>query len=614
MAQDPASPGQARNQHTETQPFVLHEAGAGGMRVVAANGPARAAGIETGLTLSDASARVPRLASAAIDRAADQAALTQLARWMVRYTPLVALDGLDGLMLETTGCDHLFGGEEAMADAISTPLARAGYAFRIGLADTPVAAAALVRDGRPPGVGPAIVAEGQQREGLADLPMAALRLAPDTLTLLRRFGLTRIGQLYGIDRKALSRRFQSRQVAGQVMTVLDQALGLRPAPLIPLRPAPDYAARLPCPEPLIERDGIHAGLSDLTEQVCADLSAHGCGARRFTLHAFRADGTLAAVSVSAARPVRTPKHILGLFAETLDTLDPGYGIDLLLLEADRTAPMETGIRPLSTALASKAIDATDLAALADRLVARLGDTRVSVLAPEARHLPEAACRITPFQGRLPDWPRDRPTPSQTMGPRPLMLFDRPEPVDVIAEVPDGPPLRFVWRRVPRRVVRADGPERIAPEWWTYLGDPRAASRHDGSRSGLALGDPRAASRHDGSRSGLAFSSAPHAPEQPRQPLPPLGASAPAGASKTWLVPKMDPRADANHIEKARAALHAPRPETPSAGALLATSRPRARDYYRAEDAAGLRYWLFRDGLYGDGRGGMPVWYVHGVGP
>lgn len=610
--------------------------------MVAANAPAHAAGITCGLGLSDANARTVGLVSEPIDRAADRAALRRLANWMIRHTPLVALDGEDGLVLETTGCDHLHGGETAMLGAISSALTSVGYTHRLGLAGTPIAAAALAHAAIP---SPAantmstvtrpvqILANGKEADGLSDLPIAALRLAPDTLTLLRRFGLTRIGQLYGIDRKALARRFQSKVHAGQLVSVLDQALGLRPTPLKPLRPAIAHAAQQACPDPLIDRAGIAQGLADLTRTVCSRLTANGLGARRFTLRAFRADGTLTAKSVTATRPVRAPDHILRLFDEHLDTVDPGYGIDLLRLEATRTAPMDTGMGTLSTDLAGKAIDETDLSALADRLVARLGDGRVRVLEPVASHKPEKACRLVPFEGKLPDWQTARPgstvAPGQGldahMGPRPLTLFQRPEPVDVIAEVPDGPPLRFVWRNVPRRIVWADGPERIAPEWWQYL--PRAPVPKETQAS-------LPAPRQEGSG------------QHTRQALLPLGASAPEGASKRWLVPKMDPRADAHHIARARAALDAPHAQTPKKpvsamtassalalpncvgtrpgtdasppgddpGVTLPPPRPRARDYYRVEDANGHRYWLFRDGLYHDGRGPAPTWYIHGLGP
>ncbi|MEL6211408.1 MAG: DNA polymerase Y family protein, partial [Pseudomonadota bacterium] len=325
-----AKPGSARPAKG-ARPFALVEAGAGGLRVVAANGPARSQGVEPGLTLSDACARVPGLAGEPIDRASDRAAHNALAHWMMRYSPLVSPmdeEGHLGIWLETTGCDHLFGGEAAMAEDISGRLTGFGFRHGLAFAPTPGAAASLALSGASPAP---IASEDSLRDTLAGLPVATLRLSPETCQLLRRFGLTRIGQLYGIDRKALARRFASRDAADAVLLRLDQALGLRHEALATLRPAPDYSARLECPEPLLHLDGVRAGLETLMERLTGDLGAHGCGARGFRLKAFRSDGTLAQVQVRAARPVRKPAHALRLFEEELDAIDPGFGIDLLML-------------------------------------------------------------------------------------------------------------------------------------------------------------------------------------------------------------------------------------------------------------------------------------------
>lgn len=507
-------PGSARRARGQ-RPFALVEAGAGGMRIVAANGAAQARGVEAGLSLSDACARVPGLASEPIDRESDRAAHLALARWMTRYSPLVSPMQGDpaGIWLETTGCDHLFGGERAMAEDISRRLSGFGFSHSIALAPTPGAAAALALAAP---ASPQIASEDTLRDALSPLPVATLRLSAETCQLLARFGLTRIGQLYGVDRKALARRFASREAAEAVLLRLDQALGLRHEALATLRPAPQYSVRLPCAEPLLHTDGVRAGLARLMEDLAGELTSHGCGARGFCLKAYRSDATLATVRIQAARAIRKPSHALRLFEEKLDTLDPGFGIDLMVLDAERVDAMEAGAPALSAALSGGDVDETELAALADRLTARLGANTVQVMVPRESHIPERAEARSAYAGALPDWPDADPARAQ----RPLKLFARPEPIDVLAEVPDGPPLNFVWRRVPRRVARADGPERIAPEWWRGAG----------------------------------------------------------------------PTADL------------PGPDGPK----------RARDYYRIEDEDGRRYWVFRHGLYDDGRGGPPAWYVHGM--
>ncbi|MEL7129051.1 MAG: DNA polymerase Y family protein [Pseudomonadota bacterium] len=533
-------------------PFVLTETGPKGLIVIAASQRAKERGITPGLSFTDARARVPALIAEEHDPEADTRALRQLADWLVRYSPLVALDGADGLMVEITGCAHLHGGEAEMAERLQTKLTEDGMTVHIGIASTPGAASALAR-----GAGKAwsILPDAETKSGLARLPIVTLRIGSDTATLLRRFGLTRIGQLYDIDRKALARRFASRDLAEAVCLRLDQALGTRIEPLDPLRPAPDYMARLQCPDPISTSEAIEAGLRRLADELCAELASLGQGARRVCLSAFHADGTVSRTEISAARPVRDPKHILRLFRERIARIDPGFGIDLLTLEAHRTGPMAASAMALSGDLAGQDTDEIAIAALADRITAKLGEGSVTLRVLQESYLPERAETERPFEGTWPE-PTER-APSYE-GPRPLRLFDPPERAEVLAEVPDGPPIRFVWRRVPRRIARADGLDRIAPEWWHHAGSP-------------------------------------------------IVAPSPKGTDRRWLIPKMDPRADANIIAKARA-----RMEEKELNGELVKSLPRARDYYRVEDVDGRQYWLFRDGLYEDGRGRPPEWYVHGV--
>ena len=529
-------------------PFVLIEEGAHGVSVAAANPSARKLGVHEGLGLPDARARCPYLKYEAIDRDADRQALKAIGAWMIRGAPLVAIDGSDGLMLETTGCAHLYGGEAGMLETVSALLDRDGLPHQLGLAGTPGAASALAHT--RPG---SCLAQGGEADGLAELPVTALRLSAEAVGLLKRFGLIRIGQLYGIDRKALARRFQSTAIADAVLVRLDQALGLRHEPVHTIMPQAELTCKLVCPEPLLAKEGLVAGLETLAGQLCKVLSARGEGARGYTFHAFLAEGGVRSVSISLARPVRTAAHVLRLFDEKIDRIDPGFGIDLLMLEAHRTGPMDVSVPALSGDLAAGAHDPVMLSALADRLTARLGGGIVSLMRQVESHVPEEAEVRGAFDGEL----ATSTSEAKRQGPRPLRLLEPPEVIKVMAEVPDGPPLRFSWRRISHEVVRADGPERIAPEWW----------------------------RHD---------------------APPQKAANPPGIDRKWLAPKLDPRADAELIAQAWQELESIDEAVPF------PSLPRARDYYRVEDAAGRRFWLFRDGLYGDGRGGSPDWYIHGL--
>ena len=525
---------------------MLVETGAHGLRVASANRAAQAEGVSDGLRFTDAKARCPALVSEDIDRAGDARALADLGHWMIRFSPHVAVDGLDGLMIETTGCAHLYGGEPAMLERVEMLLRR--HDIPVRMASTPGAASALAR--AKPGT---CLKPGTEMAGLRDLPVSALRLSEAARLLLRRFGLGRIGQLYGIERGSLARRFRSAEMADAVLLRLDQALGRRVEPLSPLRPVPAHAVRLACPEPIGTREAIELGLERLAHTLCDDLANRGEGARGFTLLAFRSDGEVSGTEITLARPGRSVKHVLRLFREKIDRIDPGFGVDCLVLEAHRTGPMETGATALSGDLAPSDTDPVMLAALADRITAKLGEGSVCVTRFAQSHLPERADRLQAFDGALPE-PQLETVPGRV---RPIRLLSCPEPIEVLAEVPEGPPQRFIWRRVARRVTRADGPERISPEWWRHTSAPETATTPQGSR-------------------------------------------------RKWLAPKLDPRADADLIQTIKSDLEM-MPET-----VCLKTLPRARDYYRVEDEEGRRYWLFRKGLYGDGRGGPPEWYVHGL--
>lgn len=527
---------------------MLVEAGQHGLRVVSTNKHARQQGVTEGLRFTDAKARCPDLTSQDIDRTADIQVLEKLGHWMMRVAPLVAIDGGDGLMVETTGCAHIYGDEAAMLEKIKVLLRRNHLPNRLGLAGTPGAAYALARTGDK-----TILQNGEEKAGLADLPIARMRLSEAAEILLRRFGLTRIGQLYDIDRKALARRFQSRSVADAALIRLDQMLGTRHEPLSPLRPPPAHACRVNCPDPILTGEAIEIGLTTLAARLCDELGQLGQGARGFTLLAFRADGTISDTSITLARPGRSAEHVTHLFQEKIDRIDPGYGIDCLVLEAHRVGPMSVSAVALSGDLAASDTDVAAVAALADRIAAKLGNGSVLATRFLESHMPEQAESLDPFEGDL----ASRAAYQHVIGPRPIRILTIPERVDVLAEVPDGPPQRFIWRKRSRHVARADGPERISPEWWRYIA-----------------------------------------------PLPP--AAAPKTADQKWLAPKLDPRADAALIAAVRSELEAAPQGAP------VKNLPRARDYYRVEDTEGRRYWIFRKGLYGDNRGGHPDWYVHGL--
>lgn len=441
-------------------PFALVESGTHGLSLLALNAAARAQGLHRGQSHADARAILPALASAPADPERDRAALRRLALWAERYSPCVCADArapaLEGLLLDMTGGAHLFGGEAALLADLRGRLARAGIPARVAIADTPAAAWGLARfSAHDETVAPA----GRTREAIAGLPMEALRLEAEALSLLRRFGLKQVGDLYGLPRAGLARRFRG-EAGLRLVERLDQALGVSPEPLTPERPAPLYRAWMAFAEPLIDVEAVGVQLPALARALAGELTRDGQGARRLRLTAFRVDGRNTAIEAGLSAPATAPGHMLRLLREKgLERLDLGFGVDALMLEASRSELAL--VRQAEIAGGSAAApDAEALAGLIDRLQARLGEEAVRRPALRESWIPERSEAWTPAG------PTPPPAPAEADArPRPILLFDPPEPVEAIAELPDGVPARFVWRRASRRVARADGPERLSPEWW-----------------------------------------------------------------------------------------------------------------------------------------------------
>ena len=450
---------------TDDRPLALIGHEERGLTLTAVNAASVSEGLFPGLGLADACAICPHLLTLPATPKKDAGALLDLARWAsCRYSPMLNTDGDDGLWLEVSGVPHLFGGERALLADIAARLARAGLTARLALAESSGGAHALARYARPA----LIVPEGKIKAALASLPVEALRLEPEIVGLLKRLGLKHIGQLYALPRASLERRFHSKDATEAVLLRLDQALGHRQEPRIPLMPSPDFAARLPFPEPLITHDGVLAGLDHLTSALCAKLAQVGRGCRRVALWAARTDGSSFLIEAGLSAPSREPKHLLALLQDKVEAIDMGFGVDLMALTALVTETLSLAQTSLTEANGKIGSEA-----LIDRLVNRLGARAVRRLVPKASHIPELAQSLRNAFAGPSLWPAQLQKP-----PRPPLLFARPEPLTVLAEIPEGPPTRFTWRHVTRRVVKAEGPERIAPEWWRTLSSRISARPRD----------------------------------------------------------------------------------------------------------------------------------------
>ncbi len=461
--------------------------------VVSVSAAAEAAGLGPGQSLRDALAICPTLITRPADPTAEAAFLAGLRRWAGRFSPWVAEAPPDGLTLDLTGCAHLFGGEAALVAEAAGDCARFGLILEIGLADTPGAAWALARHaGRAPGAersgdtidqearatraragkrhwprgGPApdraasvaprarIAPPGRTHQALAALPLAALRLEPEVIDGLARLGLRRIGDISGLPRATLARRF-----GGSVARRLDQALGLEREPIAPAPPQTGFAVRLSFPEPIGRPEDILAAIGRLLAPLAEKLAAAGRGARRLRLQAFRTDHRIETVEIGLARPSAAAIDLGGLLAMKVEEIDPGLGIDCLRIEAAVTEPLRPQQRwaPLDGAPTAGAESGFDL--LIARLGARIGMEAIQRHHPGDSHIPEKAAQVLAAAWSEPA--RDWPPPAAA---RPLLLFP-PEPVAGAESEGTRPPAIFRWRRRDFRLAGAAGPERIAPEWW-----------------------------------------------------------------------------------------------------------------------------------------------------
>jgi protein ImuB len=479
------------------------------LQIYAMDDAAARLGLEIGLPLANARAICPHLKVFDADQAADLGTLNDIADWCDRFTPLVALDAPHGLFLDITGCAHLFGGEVALMQTICSALTRQGFAVSAAIAANSVCARTIRSHahGR-------IVRPGEEANAVRPLPLFALGAEEAITRGLRRAGLKTIGDVAARERHEITARF-----GAGFTTLLEQALGQGDAPISPRKPLPDYIVEKRFAEPVSTDQVISASLSRLAQMLVAAMDRQGKGARRLEASFFRTDGAVRAIAVDTGLPVTRAAIIDRLFRERLDALrdplDPGFGFDLIRLSASRTEIVVQQQRDLD----AHVHDNDELASLIDRIAARIGGKRVVVHLPEDTHIPERADLAVPAQHHL-GAAMQAAWPARVAGEpplRPLRLFEKPEPIKVpFAMVPDGPPHRFTWRRANHVVVRVEGPERVAMEWWKQ-------------------GD----------------------------------------ATLT-------------------------------------------RDYFRVEDEAGLRFWIYRDGLYGSelaDEEGEPVpanWFVHGL--
>ena len=405
------------------------------------------------------------------------------------------------MLLDVTGCEHLYGGEAALARDLVTRLTHQGLRARVAIADTVGCAWGVARYGKP-----GIVSRGEIAAAVLPLPIAALRVDPEIVAGLKTAGLTCVADLAARPRAPFAARF------GKGLLIrLDQALAAADEPITPRLPVPAAIAEQRFPDPIAHEADVLGTIEHLARQLVPVLERRGEGGRLFQVALFRADGKVHRLEIGTGSPLRDPARVRKLFEERLavlgDACDPGFGYDMVRLSAlvtERIDPAQTGLagrrprrrtgashRPPRRAVRLAPCDAIGSAGHSHSGICGGGVPAHAPRPARRRHTAHRAGSLSAV--------------------RPLRLFDRPEPIEAIAQVPDGPPIRFSWRHITHQVAHAEGPERIAMEWWR---DDRG-----------------------------------------------------------------------NKL---------------------------TRDYFRVENNAGARMWLYREGLYGRELSELPRWYLHGL--
>lgn len=435
--------------------FVLAAPDHGRMVITAAGYKAQEQNITTGMAVADARAIYPSLEVLDDIPGQPEKLLLALGKWCIRYTPVTAVDLPDGLVLDVSGCAHLWGGEQPYLVDIVTRLQNAGYHVQAAMADTIGAAWAVARFGPPTAVVPA----GDHMKALLSLPPAALRLEPPVLERLEKLGLHSIGSFINMQRSALRRRFGT----GMLLRI-DQAAGLANEVIQPIQPVQPYEERLPCLEPIFTRTGIEIALERLLETLCHRLQQEGKGLRNAVLKCYRIDNQVTQTSIGTNRPSNNGAHLFKLFELKIQALEPGPGIELFTLEASGIEE----VTPSQEALwkGASAVEAAGIAELLDRLAGKAAKDGIRRYLPDEHHWPERSIRQAASLTEKPAtaWRTDRP--------RPARLLPEPEPVLVAAPIPDYPPIQFRYKGVVHKITKADGPERIEREWWLEPGEHR----------------------------------------------------------------------------------------------------------------------------------------------
>lgn len=445
-----------RHPELKDVPFVLSMPDHGRLIITAANIQAQAQGITSGMLVADAKAITPGLGVR--DDLPDMRSrlLKLIGEWCIRYTPVIAVDLPDGLILDISGCAHLWGGERKYLKEITGKLQAKGYDVRAAISDTVGTSWAIARFGK---ITP-IIEPGQQASALLPLSASSLRLEQAVLDRLQKLGLHTINSFITIPRPVLRRRFGTG-----LLQRIDQALGNEDEYMEPIVPVEPYQERLPCLEPIRTATGIEIALNRLLEILCERLRKEGKGIRKAFFKGYRIDSKVVQIEIGTNRASHHIKHLFKLFELKISSMEPASGIELFVLEATKVEHVDIDQETLWIE-ESSSLDDQNIAELLDRLAGKFGKSTINRYLPDEHYWPERSIKAAIAINEKPS------TKWRTDKIRPVELLSRPQPIEVTAPIPDYPPMLFRYNGKVHKIKKADGPERIEREWWMDAGEHR----------------------------------------------------------------------------------------------------------------------------------------------
>jgi protein ImuB len=439
---------QKRNLHLKDVPFVLAKSDHGRMVITEVSLVAKTKGIYTGMVVSDAKVIYPALHIVDDIPGLNEKLLKNIAEWCIRYSPIVTVDLPNGIILDATGCTHLWNGEEDYLKDIINKLKSFGYNIRPAMADTIGTAWAVSRYGKVK----AIIETGEQYQALMSLPPIALRIQPEINEKLQKLGLTDVGSFINMQASALRRRF-----GADFLLRLNQALGTKEEYIQSVIPLVEYSERLPCLELIQTKTGIEIALQKLLEKLCSRLMKEGKGLREVNFIAYRIDNKIEKISVTTNHASNNPKHIFKLLEYKIETIEPALGIELFVLEATKVEKVISIQQTLWTTNGS--LESREIAELLDNIENKFGENIINRYFPNEHHSPERSIKkiVSLKEKPVIEWQTDKL--------RPANVLPVPIPIKVTAPIPDYPPMNFQFNNKLHKVIKADACERIEPEWW-----------------------------------------------------------------------------------------------------------------------------------------------------